>query len=961
MDKLYKKIFMVFILCCPGLLAHAQSLTGKITNQKGEALPGIKIYFQGLTEATTNNSGEFQYKFPSRGSYRLRISSDNYQPAFQDVAIKSGSQNITIALSDLDYQPEIQVSTGNRAAGGNSINQNSAPVQVITAEEMKKFAQKDITQILSYAMQSFNSNRQTIAGGTDHIDPISLRGLSPDQVLILVNGKRRHSTALVNVDGTFGRGAVGTDMNSIPVSAVERIEILRDAASAQYGSDAIGGAINIILKSNSPFNMSMSYGESASETNGLRYNDGKTFQIDYSEGISLAGRGSLNFSGQFLYRGATNRSGFDTRPLLYSPLLVKTDCECEKDFVKRYEKAKTLDDLKALSAGFSRNNMRVGNAESSNGGLLINGNFALLKNMELYLTAGYTLKNGEAAGFYRLPGETAQIDLGMYPNGYLPLINTGIQDLSVASGIRGRLLGWNYDLSHVSGKNNIDFNISQTLNASLPLGTSPDNFYAGDLYFRQNTSNLDFSRTFNLGRIFNSFTTAFGAEYRTDNYEIRAGEELSYSYGQPSKSIAARKLGSLFAEPGAQVFSGFTPVNSLNKSRNNKSAYADVETSLGSKIRLGLAARLDDYSDFGNNMSYRTSGRYNFYKSFAVRGSYSTGFRAPSLHQQYFNNQSSQFINKKATSDLIVNNDHPAVSQFGVGSLRPEKSNSVNLGFTGNLIKTLSFSADVYQINVDDRIILSGLYERERNAKGVLLPAGAVNKLLNAVDPTAAINSVMFFANAVSTETRGLDFMFTNRISLRNPGQGISLSAGLNLNRTRVEEVNASDQVNSDQVLSNQLFNRQERSRIESSIPDSKLNFTAGYFAKTWGISARTVRFGEISYKNPFDGTLPENLTVPFADQTFSPKWITDMSLNHSFTRELNFAVGVSNLFDIYPDRLYIDPNNRPDNLTGDPVLNYINSASRDNTGNGRIQYSRNATQFGFNGRHVFGKLSYSL
>ena len=961
MEKLYTRLFFVLLLCFPFTGILAQSLTGKISDPSGSALPGIKLNIQGLSSTITNENGEYHFKLPAKGSYRLKISAAAYQPQTVDVFVTNSKKVSNFVLKPVGTIEERKAVTGSNAQKAVSANEAFAPMDIISSGELKRFAQKDVTQILNYAMQSFSSNRQTLSGGTDHIDPVSLRGLGPDQLLVLVNGKRRHSTALVNVDGTFGRGAAGTDLNAIPVAAIDRIEIMRDGAGARYGSDAVGGVINIILKDNSPFNMSMSFGESASNTLGRHFNDGKTFQVDYSEGISLAGRGSLNFSGQYLYRGATNRSGLDTRPLLYSALPVRGSCECEEDFQKRYGALKTKDDLRAFSSGLTRDNMRVGNAESANGGFLVNGQFSVLKNAEAYLTAGYTLKSGQASGFSRLPSQTTQIDPGMYPNGYLPVINSGVQDLSVLSGLRGDVAGWSYDLSYVTGRNKIDFNVARTLNASLPLGTSPNNFNGGDLYFGQNTSNLDLSRTFRFDRLVKSLSAAFGAEFKVDNYEISAGEELSYSFGQPSKGIAGRKLGSLYAEPGAQVFTGFRPVNALNRSRNNKAIYADLETALGSKLRLGLAGRLEDYSDFGSNFSYKSSGRYNFYKDLAVRGTYATGFRAPSLHQQYFNNETTSFIQGKPVSTLIINSENPIAGQFGIGSLKPELSNSYSMGLTGRLYKNLTLSADAYRVDIDDRIILSGLYTRERTDKGVLIPAGAVNQVLGAVDPGGSVNGVQFFTNALSTQTRGIDLVLSDRFNLRKPGQNILLSAALSLNDTRVKNIYASEVIQNHEGLSSQLFNRQEQSRIESAIPNTKINLTANYSERSWGFAVRTVRFGEVAYNNPFDAAFAESTTPMLADQRFSPKWITDLTLDYTFTNELNIALGVSNLMDIYPDRLYMDPNNRPDNFTGDPIMNYQSSAARDNTANGRIPFSHNVTQFGFNGRHVFGKLTYSL
>jgi len=960
MEKLYKRFFLITLLCYPVFLC-AQSLTGQITDTEGRPLSGVKVQIQGLNPTITNMDGKFNFQLPSKGSYRLKLTSSAFKSQYQDVYVKSRNKVNNFILQPVGTAEERKTITGLRTLNGVPDSRSSFPTEIITAEELKMFAQKDITQILSYKLQSFNSNRQSLSDGTDHIDPISLRGLGPDQLLVLVNGKRRHSSALVNIEGTFGRGAAGTDMNSIPVSSVERIEIMRDGAAALYGSDAIGGVINIILKNNSPFNMSMSFGQSESKTMGRTYNDGKTFQVDYSEGIDIAGRGSLNFSGQYLFRGATNRGGFDTRPLLYSALPSKGNCECEEDFQKRYGVSKAKDDIRANSAGLERDNMRVGNAESSNGGIMLNGQFNLLKNVELYLTAGYTLRSGEAAGFFRLPSQSSQIDLGMYPNGYLPFMNTGMQDLSIASGLRGKFAGWNYDLSHITGKNNINYHISRSLNASLPVGTSPTNFNAGDLYFRQNTSNLDINRSFHFNGIFKSINAGFGAEYRVDNYEIEQGEELSYSFGQPSMGIPGRKLGSTFTAAGSQVFPGFTPENSLNKSRNNKAFYSDLETALGSKIHFGLAGRVEDFNDFGSNFSYRTTARYNFYKDFSLRGAYSTGFRAPSLHQQYFNNNHTAYFQGSTTQVLIANNDNPLVKEFGAGPLKPELSNSFSFGLTGSVAKRLTFSADAYKIDVNDRIILSGIYARERAANGTLINSGEVNKLFNVFDPTRRINSVQFFTNGVSTQTRGLDLMLNNRFNLLNPNQHILLSAGINLNQTKVTDVHVSDILKRTASLSNTLFDRQERSRIESGIPDTKLNLTGNYNSKLWGVALRTVRFGEVTYRNPFDPASLE-VAVPLkTDQTFSAKWITDLSVNYTFTDELNFALGVNNLFDIYPDRVFMDPNNIQTNLKGDVLQNYSSSAAKDNSENGRVQYSRNLTQFGFNGRHVFGKLSYGL
>lgn len=498
---------------------------------------------------------------------------------------------------------------GSRAQTARTSLQTPVPVDVIGAKELWAYAQTDISQILNYAAPSLSSNRQTVADGTDHIDPASLRGLGPDQVLVLVNGKRRHTTALVNINGTFGRGTVGTDLNAIPVAAIERIEVLRDGAAAQYGSDAIAGVINLVLKKETPWTVGLGYGQYASNTLDRSVADGQTTQFDLSKGFKVGRRGYVSIGGQYLDRGATNRGGIDTRPLLYSSLPTRGASEPETDFVTRYQGLKAADDAKAQAAGLVRNNMRVGNAAVRNLGFLANGAFGFGKTAEVYVQTGFTDKQGKAAGFYRLPSQSTQVDLSLYPNGFLPFIQTGVQDVSASAGVRGAVGGWRYDLSNTFGQNRIRFDITNTVNASLPTGTSPTGFYAGTLRFAQNTLNADVSKRHELGGVVTALNTAFGAEFRTDNYEIRAGEELSYSFGQPSKGINGRKIGTSFTAAGTQVFPGFKPSNEVNKTRTNQGIYANLEGEFGPRLLLGLAGRYEDYSDFGRNFSYKGTGR----------------------------------------------------------------------------------------------------------------------------------------------------------------------------------------------------------------------------------------------------------------------------------------------------------------------------------------------------------------
>jgi iron complex outermembrane receptor protein len=927
----------------------AQGLKGKVTDSAGLVIPGATVQVVGSKVGTSSDgNGLYVLKFPAAGPYKIRISFTGYQTAEVAVDIDNTIKTMDFALQDAKELLSDVVVIGSRSTPRTNI-ESVVPVDLISAKDVKVFAQTDLTQILNFVAPSFSSNRQTVSDGTDHIDPASLRGLGPDQVLVLVNGKRRHTTALVNINGTFGRGSVGTDLNSIPVSAIERIEVLRDGAAAQYGSDAIAGVINIVLKKVTPYSFSTSFGQSSSSALGRDFSDGRTFQVDFSKGWAFKNdKGFINFAAQYLQRGYTNRGGLDTRPLLYSASPTKGPTETETAFQARFASLKAADDARAAANGLDRNNMRVGNSDSKNGGGFLNGQFNFGKTTQLYYAAGFTHKTGSAAGFYRLPTQTSQIDLSIYPNGFLPFIDTKINDYSFSAGLRGKIGTWDYDLSNTSGENTIEFNINNTVNASLPTRTSPTSFYAGELLFRQNTSNLDLSKkhTFD-GGFLTSLNTAFGAEFRIDNYQIREGELLSYSNG-------GRLIGILPTASGAQVFPGFKPSNALDKSRHNVGAYADLEAEFGPMVTLGAAGRYENYSDFGSNFSYKFTGKVKLFGDVSLRGAYATGFRAPSLHQQYFNNESTQFVGTNATQVLTVNNANPIVAQFGVGPLKPEISKSGSLGLAGKIAKTFTFTIDAYNIDIRDRIVFSSQYARERSG-GVLVPTGVVNQILNTVDPSAQINSVQFFTNAITTNTAGIDVVLTNRFNL-GAKSSLILSVAGNVNKTVVRSIQGSDKIESDPSLKAKLFDRLERSRFESSVPKNKLNITATYNVNKLSFVARTVRFGEVTYLNAIDPTIAANGLPTQLDQTFAPKWVTDFSVSYAANKTWSVTVGANNIFDVYPDKLYIDPRDNANNLSGDPSTNY--SGGLDNTSNGRFLYPRAVSQFGFSGRYVYGKIA---
>ena len=936
-----RKILLTPLFAVAALVAHAQKITvtGRVLSATGEAQPGATVLERGTTNGTAANAdGGFSLSVAPTAT--LTVSAIGF--ATQQVAL-NGRTSLDVRLTAAATDIGDVVVTGSRAAVGRSNVLTTAPVDVISAREIRAFAQTDVSQVLTYAAPSFQSSRQSISDGTDFLDPASLRGLGPDQVLVLVNGKRRYSQALVNINGTIGRGSVGTDLNTIPTASIKRIEVLRDGAAALYGSDAIAGVINIQLKDDTTrTSLSSLYGQTTQS-------DGKTEQVDFSTGINLNKRGFLDLSGQFLNRGYTNRSFDDTAPLIYLganggnyPASANTE-QSRRDL-------KAADDALVTQNGFNRRDIRVGQSSSRNFGAMFNGAYRVGLGYEVYFFGGASYRTGRGPGFNRLPNQPTQSDLNLFPNGFLPFINSVINDHSGTLGVRKNLGGFALDLSNTFGRNNLAFTIDGTVNAALPQLpglVNPTNFYAGRLAFLQNTTNLGVSRHYTEVGPLATLNVAAGGEFRVDNYQIRSGEYASY-FGAIGGRTASNGAP---AAAGSQMFPGYQPSNEVNKSRTNVAGYLDLESDITDKLLVHLAGRAENYSDFGGNVSGQAGARYSLIEGVALRGSIGSGFRAPSLQQRYFNNTSTQFVSGLPQQVLTVNNDSPIVRNgfggtgqqgFGVEPLRQEKSKNYGLGLTATVARQLTLTVDAYQIDIRDRIVLSSSFTR-------------ANPLVNTILGSLPVSQVQFFANAVNTRTKGIDIVANERIALGASGR-LLLTAAANFNKTEVRSFNSSSStINNDQTpgadnLQNRLFDRSQRTRLEHGNPRSKINLAAAYNVGRFGVEARSVRFGEIQ-------TADASPTRANLDQTFSAKWITDLTVSVQLAKQLAVVLGVNNLFNVYPDKIYVDPRNNPNNYSVDPATSF--SSSLDNSNRGRFLYSAN--QFGFNGAYYFGRLNITL
>jgi iron complex outermembrane receptor protein len=622
---------------------------------------------------------------------------------------------------------------------------------------------------------------------------------------------------------------------------------------------------------------------------------------------------------------------------------------------------KAQDDALVAQRGFDRRDLRVGQSDSRNFGAMFNGAYNVGMGYEVYFFGGASYRTGRGPGFNRLPNQPTQSDVTLFPNGFLPFINTVINDHSGTLGVRKEIGGFALDLSNTFGRNNLAFTVDGSINASLPQGggiVNPTSFYAGRLAFMQNSTNLGLSRHYTEVGPLATLNVAAGGEFRVDNYLIGAGEYASYvTGGRPAIIVNGfdkdGKPATALPVAGAQVFPGYQPSNELNKTRTNLAGYLDLESDITDRLLVHLAGRAENYSDFGGNVSGQAGARFSIIDGLALRGSIGNGFRAPSLQQRYFNNNSTQFASGALQQVLTVNNDNPIVRNgytaggtgqqgFGVEPLKQEKSRNYGLGLTATVARQLTLTVDAYQVDIRDRIVLSSAFTR-------------ANPIVNEILGTRQVSQVQFFANAVNTRTKGLDVVANERIAL-GANSRLLLTAAANFNSTEVTSFNSSSStINNDQTvgvnnLQNRLFDRSQRTRLERGNPRSKINLAAAYNVGKFGVEARSVRFGEIS-------TADADPTRANLDQTFSAKWITDLTVSVQLAKQLGLVLGVNNLFDVYPDKIYVDPRNNPNNFSVDPATSY--SSSLDNSNRGRFLYSAN--QFGFNGAYYFGRLNITL
>lgn len=859
-------------------LMAQHAVSGTVKDADGEALIGVNIAEKGTTTGgVTDMDG--RYSFNVSGPTATLVFS---YTGFETRTITlSGQSVLDVIMSEGVVLGEVQV-VGSRSYK-RSVTDSPAPVDVIDIANLANTTGRtDVNQIMQYAAPSFNATKQSGSDGADHIDPASLRGLGPDQTLVLVNGKRRHQSSLVNIFGTRGRGNTGTDLNAIPAAAIKRIEVLRDGASAQYGSDAIAGVINIVLKDKTDgVSGGLTYGMNSTAIGGdyarkifetqdewepelfniegknrldgkERSFDGNTTRVDLNYGTALGSKGGfVNFTAEYLNKERTLRPSFDWR--------------------KGY-----------------------GSAAVDQFQFMVNSAMPLGDKTELYVFGGRSFRNTDAYAFSRgAPGPDgdARAVPSLYPNGFTPRITSVIGDDAVTAGVRHELeSGWTANFSHNYGRNNFHYYIKGTNNATLG-SASPTEFDAGGHRLTMQTTSLDFSKFYT--RILSGLNLAFGTEYRSERFGIFAGEEGSYANydteGLPITNPATQMpfLNEWGQQPpgGSQGFPGYSPSNAVDEHRSNIGFYGDAELNATKRFLIAAAVRFERYSDFGNTLNAKLASRYELIDGLSIRASYSTGFRAPSLAQIYYNLTFTNIVAGESLTTLLAANNSTVAKSFGIGPLKQETASNIAGGIAFSK-SGFTATVDVYSIQVKDRIILTDVFD----ATGLGL---------------GDVEAAQFFANGVDTRTNGVDVVLNYRHGIGSRQSSISYAIAANFNDTKI------DRINSGGLNPFTFFGPFSQAYLEAAAPDYKIAAGIQLNMGRFDAGVNWTQFSEVRLQDfqwvdtPATNQEEADALFPVATDIYEAVGTLDVTLGYQLSKCLRITIGANNLLNTYPTQQF--------------------------------------------------------
>jgi iron complex outermembrane receptor protein len=790
-----------------------------------------------------------------------------------------------------------------------TITDSAVPVDIITAEDLTKSGFTELGQSLQASAPSFNFSRTQVSDGSDLFRPATLRGLQPDQTLVLVNGKRRHNQAIFGLNGTVGAGAAGTDMNAIPLIALKDVQVLRDGAAAQYGSDAIAGVINLSLRDST--DKTTGYIQAGGTTEG----DGDGYSFGLNTGFEIASDGFINVSLEYRDTDGTNRAQPDTGG------------------------------SSTIAPGTLSDTVRwgQGNSESEFTSFFYNAMIPVA-DYELYSFGGYSNRTALGNGFYRTFNEAAKNVSQIYPDGFLPRIDNEAQDVSVAVGLRGDINNnWQFDLSSVYGENRYDFDSKNSINASyaaeyvfnnpnatdndIAANAGPTSGYSGGFRFDQLTFNADISGSVDIGHS-DDLYIAFGVEYREENYEIVAGELASYSCGlDDSAAFPSVMDPNVFAGCGFQAYPGLRPDAAGKEDRNSYALYLDMETQLTDSWLLGTAFRYEDFSDAGDDLVGKISTRFEVNDDLALRGAIATGFRAPSLQQSAYTAFTTNLGDDGTlTQSFTATAGSPFPSALGVDSLSLETSESISFGAVLDISDEVTLTIDAYNIKIEDRINLASLLSADQVAFNPEAKA--------ALEATGAVQA-NYFSNSVNSTTKGIDLIITYKTELYDGNFGATFAG--NINETEIDSVNTPEG-----IPENIALDDLQRSFLVGGQPQKRATFTLDYAKNDWSTLVRANYFGETEIDYFGNNHIDIDASVFKPTSTVEAAVLIDVNVNYQINDTFNISLSVNNVFDVTPDE-----------LGNNEVLDAIT--------NGAFQYPVRALPYGFDGTTYSAKLNFSF
>ena len=839
--------------------------SGVVVDENNDPLPGASVVIKGTTTGTTTDfDGKFSIDIDQGDVILVSY------VGFSTNELSYDGGDLVVTLTEGETLDEVLV-TGNRSKPRTAID-SAVPIDNIKTSDVQNVGEASIERALTFSIPSFNSQDQAISDATAGFSPADLRGLGPSRTLVLINGKRVNQQAQAYLNRTPGKGEVGINLKSIPLAAVERIEVLRDGASSQYGSDAMSGVMNFILKKDSAFSTISAGTGITSEGDGFQFN------MDYNTTLPFGNGGRINLTLAYTDQEKTNRAG--------SPGLNEVD--------ESTARQNEID----FAANDPTLGMIVGRPDLQQKTIFANITHPVGENAEFYMTHGYSERWNRSFAYYRFPGWRQDVAdanfLTSAPEdfvGYHPTFEGDIKDFFNVVGIDLDLGNdWMMDLSVTHGKNSIYYTVNRSVNRDYLAdnGWSPTSFKPGGYAFSNLIQNADLTKSFS-----DQVSFSAGVEYKTEKFEAFPGDPFS-RYGG-----------------GSDSFAGISLDQEGEWDRNNVAVYSGIDVDFSDDLLVSAAVRYEDFSDFGSNFSWKMASRYKLSDKSAVRASYSTGFRAPSLHQKYLSN--TQYIIVAGSSEPLLQgtlqNGSPEALALGIKDLFAETSQNLTAGITFGNGSNFSGSVDFYSINVDDRILFTSQLQ------------GAEGSDLSQTLSDAGLYAVQAWINAGNTKTTGLDFVLNWR------GDNLDLGLIGNFNETTLESIDTPSE-----LAGVNIFTREEAGLITNSRPKSKIILTADYSTDRWDMGVYNTHFGEVTVTAPESGG---------DDQALAAKLITDFRLSYKFTPQLSLNGIVNNAFDVYPDE----------------TLASTNTAQA----GGRFRYSSEVQQHGQLGRNYSLSLNYKF